>query len=271
MFKNIFGSLFVVLVCGIIVFFIIENQSLKKKISQYQETQVSEGSMFIVTKGSENVKLGAVKIYVYPIHRILEFFASIKNELELDSEKLPTIKANLQQLELEILTSVPQKVLKEKLNIGAICKWKIYVPFSDTAHSLFSDECDKKKLLSAEELCKYYGKQIVLCGNFNTLKNKVLMINFGISHPNSPLNYFLNLPEPSFVVETDADGKFKVNFPQKGVYAIVALAQRSIGEKDEKYYWAVKHDSNLSNVINLTNNNLSSTGSSDSLIKTEDQ
>jgi hypothetical protein len=93
--------------------------------------------------------------------------------------------------------------------------------------------------------------------------------------------YFSYLRSPIQTVETDADGKFIMNVPKQGSFVIAAKAQRYVGKTyvgetgtdiTEHYYWIqpVSLEAEQQRVRNLSNNNLTSTSGSSSLIHTED-
>jgi len=82
--------------------------------------------------------------------------------------------------------------------------------------------------------------------------------------------YFSILGSPIQSVETDADGKFVIEIPKTGPFVIAAQAQRRVGEKRERYYWLqpVSLEGQQQRVQNLSNNNLTSTTGTSSLIHT---
>jgi hypothetical protein len=88
-------------------------------------------------------------------------------------------------------------------------------------------------------------------------------------YPHSTLYYFSNLPEALQTTKTDADGKFSFK-ALSGSYVLVAASSRSAGEKTEFYHWMVKVKVSADAKIMLANDNLSSSGSPDSLIRTRD-
>ncbi len=84
--------------------------------------------------------------------------------------------------------------------------------------------------------------------------------------------YFAYLQFPIQTAETDADGKFAIEVPKTGKFVIAAQAQRSIGDHTEHYYWLqpVSLEGQSQRVQNLTNNNLTGTTGTSSLILTKD-
>jgi hypothetical protein len=84
--------------------------------------------------------------------------------------------------------------------------------------------------------------------------------------------YFALLQNPIQTAETDADGRFVIEGPQQGAFVIGAQAQRSIGDSTEHYYWLqpVSLGGQQKFSQNLSNNNLTSTPGTSSLIHTKD-
>jgi hypothetical protein len=84
--------------------------------------------------------------------------------------------------------------------------------------------------------------------------------------------YFSHLRSPIQTAETDADGKFMIEVPRTGKFVIAAKGERSVGQETEKYYWLqpVSLEGQRQRVQNLTNNDLTSTTGTSSLILTED-
>jgi hypothetical protein len=70
--------------------------------------------------------------------------------------------------------------------------------------------------------------------------------------------------------ETDADGKFAIEVPQTGTFVIAAKAKRSFGDREEDYYWLqpISLDGEQQRIQNLSNNNLTSTKGTSSLVQT---
>ena len=84
--------------------------------------------------------------------------------------------------------------------------------------------------------------------------------------------YFSHLRSPIQTAKTDADGKFMIEVPRTGKFVIAAKGERSVGQETEKYYWLqpVSLEGQQQLVQNLTNNDLTSTTGTSSLILTED-
>jgi hypothetical protein len=81
--------------------------------------------------------------------------------------------------------------------------------------------------------------------------------------------YFSDLPPPIQSTKTDADGNFIFKLPE-GSYVLVAASQRRISEKLEFYNWMVKVAVHADKRVMLANDNLTNSGSADSLIATRE-
>jgi hypothetical protein len=102
------------------------------------------------------------------------------------------------------------------------------------------------------------------------IKIQALHRSVGASDYISGSFYFGLLGSPIQRVETDADGKFVIQVPQSGRFVIAAQAERSVGDNTERYYWLqpVSLDGQQQLTQNLSNNNLTSTTGTSSLIHT---
>lgn len=82
--------------------------------------------------------------------------------------------------------------------------------------------------------------------------------------------YFADLPPAVKVAKSNADGRFQMQVPAEGRYALLARAQRQVGDKAEKYFWALKLNTSGRNRISimLSNDNMTSSKSPDSLFET---
>ncbi len=84
--------------------------------------------------------------------------------------------------------------------------------------------------------------------------------------------YLEELPPSVSVTHTDEQGRFSFDVPADGQFAVVAGTQRGTDESAERYYWfvPVNIDGEPRKTVLLSNNNLSSHGSIDSLVQTAD-
>jgi hypothetical protein len=80
--------------------------------------------------------------------------------------------------------------------------------------------------------------------------------------------YFVDLPTPTATAKTDADGRFQLNVPDEGDYVLLATSTRAVFNTVEKYFWIVRLKPQVSKVT-LSNDNLTTSGSPDSLVTTK--
>jgi hypothetical protein len=80
--------------------------------------------------------------------------------------------------------------------------------------------------------------------------------------------YFAALPTPVARAKTDADGNFVIDVPLLGQFVIGARAQRAVGDEIEHYAWLITTDRAGSQKLTLSNDNLTSAGGENSLLKT---
>jgi hypothetical protein len=105
-----------------------------------------------------------------------------------------------------------------------------------------------------------------------TARNQYLEITGKLNFYYSGAFYFAFLQSPIQTADTDADGKFAIEVPQTGRFVIAAQAQRSIGKDTERYYWLqpVSLEGQQQRTQNLSNNNLTRTTGTSSLVITQD-
>ncbi len=86
---------------------------------------------------------------------------------------------------------------------------------------------------------------------------------------NSAAPFFVDLPQPVATAKTDADGRFELTIPDKGEYVLVASAERTVFNDVERYFWVVRLNSEEFKAT-LSNDNLTTSGSADSLLTTKE-
>jgi hypothetical protein len=85
---------------------------------------------------------------------------------------------------------------------------------------------------------------------------------------NSAAPFFVDLPQPVATAKTDADGRFELTIPE-GEYVLVASAERTVFKDVETYFWVVRLNPEEFKVT-LSNDNLTGSGSPDSLLRTNE-
>ncbi len=203
-----------------------------------------DGAVFIVTKGGESYKLGLVE---------LMFF----NDAEL-RQKLEARKTD-QTNELKLLQPAHQvalanvEMLKKKYD-AAEAAW-----FELTSN----DQLKAQLKVQYDAAHKEWLAAVNVEGNTAAAVRDSLSGRF----------FFKELPTPVASTKTDADGHFKITLPKTGSYCIAAQASRSVGNKQESYFWVLplEFDSTTGKAtISLNNDNTASSGNKLSLIQTND-
>ena len=200
-----------------------------------------EGEVFIVTRGGENYKLGLVPITLYSLD-------SLKPYLEQKKQQAETEFARLGRL---VDPAKSEMNAKEKARDAA------FQAFLNAGNS----DPNRSSLEAAYHQAKGQCELVVRAYHFLLDAQSKLV---------SGAFYFDGLPEPLATTQTNSDGKFTIEIPAKGNFVIAARADHTIGNSTEHYYWLIKVslDGAAKKAIMLSNNNLSSEGSSDSLITT---
>lgn len=100
-------------------------------------------------------------------------------------------------------------------------------------------------------------------------KNAVAELEKQFRSWNSGALYFGSLPPPVTSVKTDADGKFSIPLDRKATVILAANSTRRLLNKTENYYWlvTVSLDGQPSKRIFLSNDNLATSDSKDSLVR----
>ena len=204
-----------------------------------------EGEVFVVTKGGQNYKLGLVEVAIFPIETVQRHLQRKLSEAEAELEKLkPKVKAAFEEMnKAKAEKKAASQAVRDNLREGSLASLDALLKTQTKADDEEYRASALHAALEREEMSYYSGRY-----------------------------YFAGLPEPIVTTQTNSDGKFAIEVPAKGQFAIAAAAKRSVGGSTEHYYWLIKisMDGEPKKTIMLSNNNLSSEGSSASLIKTTD-
>lgn len=213
------------------------------------------GEVFIVTKGGQNVRLGLVEVRAIP-EGIIRPFIDQKNTIsKAESDKLrPEIeRAKLEVAEAQEGVEGARRRSDEqfKASLEAIRRGDYSVSRS------YSSGADNE----VSKLQAKWDKQTQLQG----LLDKDRYWRSGDF-------YFADLPAGIATAKTDADGKFTLTLKRKQRVALAARGSRSIGDKTEKYHWLFwfSLEGMKSKRIFLSNDNLITAGSADSLVRAEE-
>jgi hypothetical protein len=212
-----------------------QEETQKKAQSDFDslEKTTITGQVFIVTKGGDNVKLGSIHVYLY-------------SEDEINAAINPLVAKALDAVQQISPTMNEEhdtcKQLKEQLDDYTI----------KGAPAGFNVDAFGKK---AENAFAQYRATLTSYYNY-----------FSQSY------YTDALPTALTEAQSDADGKFTIQIPKTGLWVLGAEGQRTVGNDTEEYLWLtkVKRDAVDKNQLFLNNENLSTSDSSDSIVKTMD-
>jgi hypothetical protein len=230
---------------------------LKRSVEEFQAAEQSaskaygsaakgtlSGQVFVSTAGGENVKLGAVQIGLFARDAIDALLPVVKKYADFKIQELRRSVAEAKAAEDQAEAS--QKAAWEALT-GAILGGR-------GDYEAKREASDRATTAAAAALRQHLEmkEQLKVCysGGF----------------------YLALLQSPIRTAETDADGKFVIEVPKTGPFVIAAQAQRRTLETTERYYWLqpVSLEGQQQLTQNLSNNDLTSTTGSSSLIHTQD-
>jgi len=197
------------------------------------------GEVFIVTKGGHNYKLGLVPIALYSLETLKPYLDQKEQQAQTELARLgPLAEAAKSEMDA-----------KDKAKAAAF----------DVYLKGISSEANKSVLEAAHNQADKRW-QAAMGAYYSLLDEQSKFVSGAF--------YFDGLPKPLVTTQTNSDGRFTIEMPTKGDFAIAANAYRTVGDSTEHYYWLIKVslDGAAKKAIMLSNNNLTSEGSSDSLI-----
>ncbi len=200
-----------------------------------QEAKI-DGQVFVVTKGSDNVKLGLVEIFVCdPKSTISEMEPAIiiaQNGLAILDSNMAELNGKIDSLK-NIFNNF-QIVLKGK-------KEKADLAFNDFKNHIGTNHQLLYSYMYDDKRDEYYAFQ----NKSAKIESEILEIEIKYLHKKLEKLTFLNddflfsYSPLTFIkkVKSDADGKFQLVLNQNDDYAIFAKTNRLVGDKLEKYVW----------------------------------
>jgi hypothetical protein len=193
------------------------------------------GQIFVATKGGENAKLGAVQVLLFARDATDVLLAGLRSFADAKIQRL--------QFDIEAAAAAAKQANAQ----------------TEQAKASDATIAAKEAINTAQKASD------AAIGQFHDLLKKKDFYY-------SAAFYFRYLGFPVQTVETDAEGKFVLQVPQSGTFAIAAQASRTTGNDTEKYYWLqpISLEGQQQLTQNLSNNNLTSRTGSSSLIHTQD-
>ena len=201
------------------------------------------GQVFVSSRGGENFKLGAVQVGLFARDAMDTLLPAIKKNADNKIEQLrkAIADADAAQKQAELNKNAASDAVTQAIMAGRNYR----------AEGLARDSTIQA-WVDAERRNTELNDELNFChsGGF----------------------YFAFFKSPIRTAETDADGRFVIPVPKTGAFVVAAEAKRSVGGDTEQYYWLqpVSLEGQQQLTQNLSNNNLTSTTESSSLIHTED-
>ncbi len=198
-----------------------------------------EGEVFIVTAGGPAIKLALVQVKAISKIEMENHIAKIEQQIaperaEADSAVSRAMKesdARIKQMQAMTLKEIQKQM----------------------ADDLKRSRAERDKAIQAPILARLQLREL-------RARQKTL---------NSAAPFFVDLPQPVATAKTDADGRFELTIPDKGEYVLVASAERTVFNDVERYFWVVRLNSEEFKAT-LSNDNLTTSGSADSLLTTKE-
>jgi hypothetical protein len=208
------------------------------------------GDVFIVTRSAQNFKLGLVEV------RVL-----LRDHLERSiSESRTVATAELKKIE-------PRMIAARQTLAAVEPKYRKLEEERKTAERRVRDNFGVTSLQASIAV----GERLAAVRReYEPARDRLAALEEEARYWNSSAFFFSRLPPPVKVAKTDADGKFLIVGIPNAPVGLAAHAIRQVGETQEDYYWLVivSAESAPDERIFLSNDNLVSSGSANSLLHT---
>jgi hypothetical protein len=203
------------------------------------------GSVFVVTRGGENVKLGLVSVSVFPEDVLRAHVEKKRAQAETDlagvreaikAAETPRLAASN---EVQRLDAIWSRELNASISTGSMTKADAALTALEKAKKAAQTEDAKVWAL------KDRGRALTSCAY-----------------------YMDGLSSPSSTTKTDADGKFALRLPRNTKVGLAAQASRMVGNSKEEYCWLVwsSLDGKDTAQVMLSNDNLWGVQSSQAVV-----
>jgi hypothetical protein len=260
------------------------------------KTVTVTGQIFIVTRGAENFKLGAVEVLLIEKSEVADYLQkkqpTIESVIASRQQGLVAAKEDAQKAQAAFnwflthghpLTNVDfVKIFAQMKTNGiesdALVRQCSLVAAQQNlasdqgkdvrAHALLEQqeaiiEKVNQKVAEAKLLVAKYWDIVRLdkaeeTNKFEITKSRVVTAESRLENSPTGEDYFADFSPVVFKKTlSDADGKFSFVYPRDKSFTIFASAQREVLNKTEKYYWLVDAPTNSESAqVFLSNNNL---------------
>jgi hypothetical protein len=222
-----------------------------------------EGSIFIVTQGGTNYKLGLVKVSAIPA----DSFASLMSEFEIQvTEKISHPLSEFEMQWPDFSQTLYPRALKASEEASALLSEEIRVANSFKDYKEIDEvDTNQEKFTVGSNISinspyiqmalaktnqiqikrqKLYDEERQVIQSYDENRSNLSKVMHGLtaSLNRSSLNQGLvEFSQKSDKVKaratSDADGKFKLNLDPSKSYYLLAMAERKVGDTNEEYVW----------------------------------
>ncbi len=222
-----------------------------ERTPEVELTEVA-GSVFIVTRGAESIKLGLVPVAAYSE-------SSIAGLLEERAEAAGVQRATIGPL----VEEARRKAQRMRSRIPAL------QTEADAAHRRFEEGRSEPAIY--QQAWKDYSavNEQIEAAKRSAAKQEADAERLNRSLERfSPSFYFDYLPTPIAAAKTDADGRFVIRVPSGQRVALAARSQREVFGSTEEYHWLVwLTPSGATMDIMLSNDNMVTSGTPSSVLQ----
>ena len=213
-----------------------------------------DGDIFIVTKGGENIKLGLVPVGLIPLTDIMQH---LQEKEAVASNEITRLEALIKATDAEVDAEerkAPEWAKEAEILFHAVqARREIeLLPFNDKSFYAFN-----KALVDFLVKVPNYAPR----GWVDSIEKWSKLIRQRANYYSGEF-YFESLPSSVRSTKTNADGKFQIQVPGTGTYALAAVASRHVGDSVEAYHWLLQIDTvgESPRKIMLSNDNLYKVG-----------
>ena len=202
-----------------------------------------EGHMLIAATNGLNYEPSSVEVRLYPLALLKPYLEKRSSEA---SAKFEELKSQIEVAEAD----------KERLRKASDAAFDAYVQAA-------ADSPDKGALEQVSIEAKK-ARENATNDYYHLMQSREDLLSGAF--------YLADLPKTNEVTQTDGQGRFSFDVPSEGDFAVVAGVQRTENDSTKRYYWfiPVSVAREPTKLVLLSNNNLSSQGSADSLVLTID-
>ena len=225
---------------------------MKKELEQIKLCKLN-GSVFIVARGGQSYKLGLVPVAVVEEDSTAEYLDSVFSRLEslilAETKRWDNFKTSLaeaanaansdlsayQKAKVEFAFSLTN--LKRLASVNELRHQVIWEPRLEPSNQEYQASA-AKFFSAAQQLKEVAGRLKPKIESMRAIRSDWLDSYNNVR--GAKLSHFAmvfnNVPS-SYLLKTDADGKFSVNLPRESSFVLAAKAQRMVGDESEMYYW----------------------------------